>query len=161
MITLDDAMRIIGAAREGGADGQPLPGGPASAQRGDAILFGEIPPGTAAGRLHGRLAGPTGARALDILIAWSSGQDRRQQGRPLCDRWPTTFVEESNLRVQLSTLCKALGDGRSGRASSSCCRAAYTFVAEAERTSGGRAWIRFRIPRRGVSSRRPALQIRK
>src|SRR6202040_3478168 len=52
--------------------------------------------------------------------------------------WPTVFVEESNLRVQLSALRKALGDGRCGaRFIINIPGRGYTFVAEAERTSRG------------------------
>jgi DNA-binding winged helix-turn-helix (wHTH) protein len=52
---------------------------------------------------------------------------------------PTTFVEESNLRVQLSTLRKALGDGRSGtRFIINVVGRGYMFVGEAERISTDR-----------------------
>jgi predicted ATPase/DNA-binding winged helix-turn-helix (wHTH) protein len=56
-----------------------------------------------------------GSRALDLLIALVEAQGELVGKDDLIRKvWPGTFVEESNLRVHLAVLRKALGDGRDG-----------------------------------------------
>jgi len=81
----------------------------------------------------------------------------RQQGRPLCDRLANYIGRRKQSASPLSTLCKALGDAARGRASSSMLSGAVYTSRKARATSRGRR-DRFRIPRPGVSSRRPAPQ---
>lgn len=112
----------------------------AAAQRGDALSFGDfrLIPGT---RTLTRNGSPVhlGGRAFDILIALIERAGQLVSKAELfAIVWPTVFVEESNLRVQLSALRKALGDGRCGaRFIINIPGRGYTFVAEAERTSRG------------------------
>ena len=55
------------------------------------------------------------ARALDVLIAFLSSPNEVVSKEELMSRvWPDTFVEESNLRVQMAGLRRALGDGKDG-----------------------------------------------
>lgn len=57
-----------------------------------------------------------GGRALDLLIALS-----RRPGQLITKQeltatvWPNTFVDEGNLKVHISALRRALGDGKAGR----------------------------------------------
>jgi DNA-binding winged helix-turn-helix (wHTH) protein len=109
-------------------------------QPGDAISFGEfrLAPGA---RTLTRNGSPVhlGGRAFDILTALIDRAGQLVSKAELfAIVWPTVFVEESNLRVQLSALRKALGDGRYGaRFIINVPGRGYTFVAEAERTSRG------------------------
>lgn len=121
---------------------EPAEWKPATTQRRGAILFGEFRLVPAARTLT-RNGSPVhlGARALDILIALleRAGQIV-SQAELFAIVWPTTCVEESNLRVQLSALRRALGDGRSGeRFIVNVAGRGYMFVAEAERTWGDRS----------------------
>jgi DNA-binding winged helix-turn-helix (wHTH) protein len=54
---------------------------------------------------------PLGGRALDTLIALTE-----RPGEVVSYRiaWPNVTVDEANLRVQIATLRKALGDGEDG-----------------------------------------------
>jgi DNA-binding winged helix-turn-helix (wHTH) protein len=145
MITLDDAMRVIGATQQNAAAaGHPMPRDPAPRQHGDAILFGEfrlLP--TSRTLTRNGLPVQLGARALDILIVLVERAGQVVSKADLFTMvWPTRCVEESNLRVQLSTLRKALGDGRSrARFIVNVTGLGYSFVAEAERISGGRRMV--------------------
>jgi DNA-binding winged helix-turn-helix (wHTH) protein len=57
-----------------------------------------------------------GSRALDLLIALVEQAGRILTKQDLTNRiWPNLFVEEHNLKVQMSVLRKALGDRRAGR----------------------------------------------
>jgi DNA-binding winged helix-turn-helix (wHTH) protein len=111
-----------------------------AAQPGDAISFGEfrLVPGA---RTLTRNGSPVhlGGRAFDILIALIERAGQLVSKAELfAIVWPTVFVEESNLRVQLSALRKALGDGRCGaRFIINVPGRGYTFVAQAERRSRG------------------------
>jgi DNA-binding winged helix-turn-helix (wHTH) protein len=112
----------------------------AAARPGDAISFGEfrlVPDA----RTLTRNGSPVhlGGRAFDILIALIERAGQLVSKAELfAIVWPTVFVEESNLRVQLSALRKALGDGRCGaRFIINIPGRGYTFVAETERTSRG------------------------
>jgi len=147
MLTLDNA--IAGSPLSGNFEIRTMvdanrhaQGQPASTQRGGAILFGEFRLVPAARTLT-RNGSPVqlGARALDILIALIERAGQVVGKAELfAIVWPTTCVEESNLRVQISALRKALGDGCSGmRLIVNVAGRGYTFVAEAERTSGRRS----------------------
>ena len=58
---------------------------------------------------------PLGGRALDILIALAERAGEVVTHKELISTvWPDVTVEEGNLRYQMSTLRKALGDGRDG-----------------------------------------------
>jgi predicted ATPase/DNA-binding winged helix-turn-helix (wHTH) protein len=57
-----------------------------------------------------------GARALDILTLLASRQGEVVSKQALLtDAWPGVFVEEVNLRVHVSAVRRALGDGVGGR----------------------------------------------
>lgn len=79
---------------------------------------------------------PLGARALDILVALVE-RPGQVVSKPelLALVWPNRLIEESNLRVHIAAVRKALGDGRSGtRLIASVPGRGYTFVAEVVRT---------------------------
>lgn len=57
-----------------------------------------------------------GGRALDLLIALSRRPGQLIGKQELTATvWPDTFVDESNLKVHISALRRALGDGKTGR----------------------------------------------
>jgi DNA-binding winged helix-turn-helix (wHTH) protein len=74
---------------------------------------------------------PLGGRALDILIALAERAGEVVTHKELIERvWPDVNVEEANLRVHISAIRKALGDGRDGaRYISSVAGRGYCFVA--------------------------------
>lgn len=81
---------------------------------------------------------PLGARAFDILIALT---DRAggvvTKGELIASAWPDVTVEEGSLRVHLSALRKALGDGQfSNRYISNVQGRGYCFVAPVIRRVG-------------------------
>ena len=56
-----------------------------------------------------------GSRALDLLIALvAHAGELVTKNQLVVGAWPNTVVDESNLRVQIAALRKALGDGRAG-----------------------------------------------
>jgi len=56
-----------------------------------------------------------GSRAFEILVALVERAGKLVGKDELVARvWPQTFVEESNLKIQISTLRRALGDGQGG-----------------------------------------------
>src|ERR1700688_4371566 len=56
-----------------------------------------------------------GSRAFEILAALVERAGQVVGKEELIARaWPQTFVEESNLKIQVSALRRALGDGQSG-----------------------------------------------
>src|SRR6516165_11469585 len=56
-----------------------------------------------------------GGRAFDILAALVERAGEVVGKEALIARaWPQTFVEESNLKIQVSALRRALGDGQGG-----------------------------------------------
>src|SRR5882672_7998468 len=56
-----------------------------------------------------------GSRALDILGVLAENAGRVVPKEELIARvWPKVFVEESNLKIQVSALRRALGDGQGG-----------------------------------------------
>jgi len=83
---------------------------------GDAISFG--PFRLLAGQrllLEGDKAVRLGSRAFDILAALVERAGEVVGKDELIARvWPKTFVEESNLKIQVSALRRALGDGQNG-----------------------------------------------
>jgi predicted ATPase/DNA-binding winged helix-turn-helix (wHTH) protein len=59
---------------------------------------------------------PLGSRAIDILVCLLEQAGQMVTKQELLKRaWPNTFVDEANLRVNVSALRKALGDGQAGR----------------------------------------------
>src|SRR5438046_10555075 len=57
-----------------------------------------------------------GSRAFDTLAALVERAGEVVGKEELIARvWPQTFVEESNLKIQVSALRRALGDGQGGR----------------------------------------------
>ena len=76
-----------------------------------------------------------GSRALDILVALvESAGDTIHKDKLIARVWPDTFVDEGNLRFQVATLRKALGDGRGGnRFIANIPGRGYTFVAPVTR----------------------------
>src|SRR5271155_1154039 len=74
---------------------------------------------------------PLGGRALDILIALAERAGEVVTHKELISTvWPDVTVEEGNLRFQMATLRKALGDRRNGaRYVSNVAGRGYCFVA--------------------------------
>src|ERR1700728_165962 len=72
-----------------------------------------------------------GSRALDILTALVERAGEVGSKEDLIARaWPATFVEEANLKIQVSALRRALGDGQGGnRYVATVVGRAYNFVA--------------------------------
>ena len=57
-----------------------------------------------------------GSRAFEILAALVERAGEVVSKEELIARvWPQTFVDESNLKIQVSALRRALGDGQGGR----------------------------------------------
>ena len=83
---------------------------------GDAISFG--PFRLLAGQrllLEGDRPVRLGSRGFDILAALVERAGEVVGKKELIARaWPQTFVEESNLKIQVSALRRALGDGENG-----------------------------------------------
>src|SRR5271154_199359 len=66
--------------------------------------------------LEGDTPARLGTRAFDILTALVERAGEVVGKHELIARiWPKTFVEESNLKMQVSALRRALGDGQGGR----------------------------------------------
>src|ERR1700689_4024071 len=80
---------------------------------------------------------PLGGRALDILIALAERAGEVVTHKELISTvWPDVTVEEANLRFQMATLRKALGDGRDGaRYVSNVAGRGYCFVASITRSA--------------------------
>jgi DNA-binding winged helix-turn-helix (wHTH) protein len=58
---------------------------------------------------------PLGGRALDVLIALTERDGEIVSFQELISiAWPNVTVDETNLRVQIAALRKALGDGVDG-----------------------------------------------
>src|SRR5262245_23402892 len=105
---------------------------------GGAIVFGDfrLVPATRTLTRNGSRV-HLGARALDVLIALIERAGQIVSKEELASIvWPNTFLEESNLRVHIAALRKALGDGQSNtRLIVSVPRRGYAFVAEVNRTT--------------------------
>src|SRR6201996_7701740 len=83
---------------------------------GDAISFGPFRL-LAAQRLllEGDTSVRLGSRAFDILAALVERAGEVVSKEELIARaWPQTFVEQANLKIQVSALRRALGDGQGG-----------------------------------------------
>ena len=75
-----------------------------------------------------------GSRALDILAALVERAGEVVSKDELIARaWPTTVVEEGNLKLQISALRRALGDGGTGRYIVNVPGRGYNFVAPISR----------------------------
>src|ERR1700691_6331093 len=92
---------------------------------------------------------PLGARALDILIALAERAGEVVTHKELISRvWPDVTVEEGNLRFQMATLRKALGDRRDGaRYVSNVAGRGYCFVAPITRSAVART-----VPITGIAT---------
>lgn len=99
-----------------------------------------------------------GARALDILIALVARAGRVVSNAELVAIvWPNTYIEQSALRVHISALRKAIGDGRSGTRFIVGVRGrGYAFVAKVELISANGFAD---IPRTTVPDRRDYVSI--
>lgn len=75
---------------------------------------------------------PMGGRALELLVALvERAGEVLTKPELLASAWPDLFVEEANLRVQMTALRRVLGDGREGRHYiANIARRGYSFVAE-------------------------------
>jgi predicted ATPase/DNA-binding winged helix-turn-helix (wHTH) protein len=109
---------------------------------GDSILFGPYRL-LAAQRLllEGDRPVRLGSRAFDILAALVERAGEVVGKEQLIARaWPQTFVEESNLKIQMSALRRALGDGQGGnRYVITVPGRGYNFVAPVRREEALRA----------------------
>jgi predicted ATPase/DNA-binding winged helix-turn-helix (wHTH) protein len=92
---------------------------------------------------------PLGDRALDILIALAERAGEVVTHKELISRvWPDVTVEEGNLRFQMATLRKALGDRRDGaRYVSNVAGRGYCFVAPITRSAVART-----VPITGIAT---------
>jgi predicted ATPase/DNA-binding winged helix-turn-helix (wHTH) protein len=81
---------------------------------------------------------PLGGRALDVLIALTERAGEIVSYRELISiAWPNVTVDEANLRVQIATLRKALGEGDDGaRYITNVAGRGYCFVAPVSRSTG-------------------------
>src|SRR5271168_333966 len=92
---------------------------------------------------------PLGDRALDILIALAERAGEVVTHKELISTvWPDVTVEEGNLRFQMATLRKALGDRRNGaRYVSNVAGRGYCFVAPITRSAVART-----VPVTGIAT---------
>src|SRR5271170_2417996 len=92
---------------------------------------------------------PLGDRALDLLIALAERAGEVVTHKELISTvWPDVTVEEGNLRFQMATLRKALGDGRDGvRYVSTVAGPGYCFVAPVTRSTAART-----VPVTGIAT---------
>jgi predicted ATPase/DNA-binding winged helix-turn-helix (wHTH) protein len=108
-------------------------------QPGDVFSFGPFSL-LLAGRELKRAAEtiPLGGRALDVLIALMERAGEVVSYSELISlAWPNVTVDESNLRVQIATIRKALSDGEHGaRYISNITGRGYCFVAPVSRSTG-------------------------
>ncbi|MCB4771267.1 helix-turn-helix transcriptional regulator [Ancylobacter sp. Lp-2] len=75
---------------------------------------------------------PMGGRALELLVTLvgRAGEVVTKQ-ELLASAWPDLFVEEANLRVQMTALRRVLGDGQDGRHYiANIARRGYSFIAD-------------------------------
>jgi predicted ATPase/DNA-binding winged helix-turn-helix (wHTH) protein len=108
-------------------------------QPGDVLSFGPFSL-FVAGRLLKRADEtiPLGGRALDVLIALTERAGEVVSYRELISiAWSNVTVDETNLRVQIAALRKALGEGVDGaRYISNVAGRGYCFVAPVTRSTG-------------------------
>lgn len=97
---------------------------------------------------------PMGGRALELLVALveKAGEVLSKQ-ELLASAWPDLFVEEANLRVQMTALRRVLGDGQDGRHYiANIARRGYSFIADvtftdiAERDAAAPPVVRQNLP---------------
>jgi DNA-binding winged helix-turn-helix (wHTH) protein len=119
--------------------GRPLPANndPASNRASDCYVFDEFqlfPTSRVLTRNNESI--PLGGRALDLLVALVERAGQVVSKTELFDLvWPSQVIEESNLRVNIAAVRKALGDGRSGaRFIVSVPGRGYSFVTEVVRS---------------------------
>jgi predicted ATPase/DNA-binding winged helix-turn-helix (wHTH) protein len=88
--------------------------------------------------LHGDARVPLGSRAYDVLLALVERAGRLVTKEELIAVvWPDTIVEEGNLRVQISTLRKALREERLGQLCiENLAKRGYVFTAPVQRHDG-------------------------
>ena len=89
--------------------------------------------------LEGETPVRLGSRALEILVALVERPGELVSKDELMARvWPNTVVEESNLKVNVAALRRALGEGQSGRRYiATVSGRGYRFVAPVERAEPG------------------------
>src|SRR3954451_8215942 len=113
----------------------------AEGQAKDALSFGPFKL-AASERLLTKGGTPVGlgARALDILIVLISTPNEVVSKKDLMSRvWPDVTVEEGSLRFHMTSLRKALGDGKAGaRYITTIAGRGYCFVAPVSRVSSPR-----------------------
>ena len=79
---------------------------------------------------------PLGGRALDVLIALAErAGETVSYDELISTAWPSVTVDESNLRVQIASLRKALGGEDGGRYISNVAGRGYCFVAPVSRST--------------------------
>jgi DNA-binding winged helix-turn-helix (wHTH) protein len=83
-----------------------------------------------------------GGRAFDILaILVEHAGELVTKESLIAHAWPQTFVEEANLKIQVSVLRRALGDGQGGnRYIATVVGRDYNFVAPIRTEEPSRAW---------------------
>lgn len=98
-----------------------------------SALFGPFRLAFASKRLwNGDAVVPLGGRAVELLMALIErpGEVLTKQ-ELMASAWPGLFVEEANLRVQMTALRRVLGDGVEGRSYiANVARRGYSFVAQ-------------------------------
>jgi DNA-binding winged helix-turn-helix (wHTH) protein len=82
-----------------------------------------------------------GGRAFDILTALlERAGDVVGKEEPIARAWPATYVDEANLKIQVSALRRALGDGQGGnRYVATVVGRGYNFVAPTREEEPSRA----------------------
>jgi predicted ATPase/DNA-binding winged helix-turn-helix (wHTH) protein len=134
-----------------------------AAQARDVISFGPFSL-IASERLLTKDAVPVelGARALDILITLASRPNEAVSKRDLLARvWPDVTVEEGSLRFHMTSLRKALGDGKDGaRYITTLAGRGYCFVAPISRLNDpvvARAAESANLPHANLPARLPRM----
>ncbi|MBZ9780257.1 winged helix-turn-helix domain-containing protein [Pseudomonas sp. REP124] len=105
---------------------------------------------------------PLGSRAFDILTALVECNGKVLTCRELMAiAWPDLVVEDSNVRVQVANIRRALGCGQDGaRYIASVARRGYCFVAEVARTTTeakAPSLFNFPLPLKGAVGREEAV----
>ncbi|HEY2048134.1 MAG TPA: winged helix-turn-helix domain-containing protein [Caulobacteraceae bacterium] len=109
-------------------------------RKGDGVEFGpfRLHPEQRLLTHHG-IPVPLGDRAFDILRVLVEHAPNVVSGRTLLDEvWAGVFVQDVNIRLQIATLRKALGEGKDGaRYISTVANRGYCFVAPLSRSPSG------------------------
>lgn len=109
-----DNLVIENQGLDAGAPAQHLAHDPAPAHDNRPISFGEfcVYPGSRSLKL-GQSEVPLGSRAFDLLLVLLRSRGSLvTKDEIVREVWPSTFVDESNLRFQMGVLRKALGEER-------------------------------------------------